>query len=141
MKLKNYKERIDSSPEEIKREVKHNFDILDRIHQLLNEKFGGKQKLLAEKMGKSEAEVSKWINGNQNFTLRTISKLETAFQAPIIAVCSNSVEGTFKQVTFSYNELQTQMVVSQSGIELLPVEKFKLMRSNHDSPENQPELI
>ena len=141
MKLKNYKERIDNSPEEIKREVKHNFDILDRIHQLLNEKFGGKQKLLAEIMGKSEAEVSKWINGNQNFTLRTISKLETAFQAPIIAVCSNSVEGTFQQVAFLYNELLTQMVVSQSGIELLPVEKFKLMRSNHDSPENQPELI
>ena len=34
------------------------------------------QKGLAEKLGKSEAEISKWLSGTHNFTLRSIAKIE-----------------------------------------------------------------
>jgi plasmid maintenance system antidote protein VapI len=90
MPLKNFQKVIAETPQEIDAFVTTSMDILERIHELLDEKFDGKQKLLAEKLGKSEAEISKWINGVQNFTLKTISKLEAAFGAKIITVCTNS---------------------------------------------------
>jgi transcriptional regulator with XRE-family HTH domain len=89
MALKNFHRIIAETPEEVDNFVEHSMDILDRIHELLEQKFDGRQKLLAEKMGKSEAEVSKMLNGVQNFTLKTISKLETAFGERIIGICSN----------------------------------------------------
>jgi antitoxin component HigA of HigAB toxin-antitoxin module len=66
--------------------VEHSMDILDRINYLLQEKFNGEQKLLAEKMGKSDSEISKILSGVQNFTLKTISKLESAFSESIIVI-------------------------------------------------------
>lgn len=125
MKLKNYKERMDAIPEEVKREVVHNLDILDRIHELLLLKFNGKQNLLAKKMGKSEAEISKWINGNQNFTIRTISKLEAAFGEPILAICSTQDESTFEQVALPFNKLQTTVIVTEDGLSEIDATSFK----------------
>ncbi|SDC42396.1 helix-turn-helix domain-containing protein [Niabella drilacis] len=116
MKLKNYKQRIESIPEFTKREAKHSLDILDRIHELLQEKFGGRQKLLAEKMGKKEAEISRWINGNHNFTMKTISKLEAAFGAPIIAVCTSDVDADFEQVKSPFNTFHKTVFVSEAGL-------------------------
>lgn len=69
-----------------------------RIHELSEEKFDGRQKLLAEKLNKSEAEISKMLNGVQYFTLNTIAKLEWAFGAKIIADCTNNSEADFVQV-------------------------------------------
>lgn len=99
MKLEKYYKTLKETSPEIKLFVKRNLDILDRIHYLLNDKFDGKQKLLAEKMGKSEAEVSKMINGFQNFTQKTITKLEIAFGEPIQTICKNpEVESALESV-------------------------------------------
>jgi plasmid maintenance system antidote protein VapI len=68
--------------------VEHSMSILERIHELLDEKFEGKQSELAKKLGKKESEISKWLNGVQNFTLFTISKLEEVFEDSIITVSS-----------------------------------------------------
>lgn len=116
MRLKNYKERVQAIPEDIRRDAKRSMDILDRIHELLQEKFDGKQKLLAERMGKTEAEVSKWINGNHNFTLKTIAKLEAAFDADILAVCTGKNEGTFEQVAVLYKRVRKTMKVNTEGL-------------------------
>jgi hypothetical protein len=89
MPLKNFHKIVEETPEDVDIFVEHSMDVLDRIHELIDQKFEGRQKLLAEKLGKSEAEVSKWLNGVQNFTLRTISKLEAAFGKRIIAVCTD----------------------------------------------------
>ena len=53
------------------------------IECLLSDK-GLKQKDLADKMGKSEAEISKWLSGSHNFTLRSIAKIETVLDVKII---------------------------------------------------------
>jgi transcriptional regulator with XRE-family HTH domain len=87
MKLKKFHTIIEHTPEDVKEEVTLSLDILERIHELLDEKFDGKQKLLADKLNKSEAEISKWLSGVQNFTIKTLVKLEVAFGEPIIAVC------------------------------------------------------
>lgn len=44
------------------------------------------QKDLAEKMGKKEAEISKLLSGTHNYTLRTISNIESVLNEDIIKV-------------------------------------------------------
>lgn len=115
MKLKKFNAVISSTPEDVREDVKLSMDILDRIHELLNEKFDGKQKLLADKMGKSEAEISKWLNGVQNFTTKTLTRLAVAFGEPIIAVCTSSDHATFTQVKTPYGKENTVLQVSRAG--------------------------
>lgn len=42
------------------------------------------QKQLAQSFDKSEAEISKWLSGTHNFTLRTIAKIESVLGIEII---------------------------------------------------------
>lgn len=71
---------------EIRERVDLSFQIVDRIHHILVSK-GYKQKDLAAMLGKSEAEVSKWMRGTHNFTIDTLLNIETALGAPILKVC------------------------------------------------------
>lgn len=70
---------------EIRQTVSLSFRIVDRIHEVLQAK-GMKQKDLAQKLGKSEAEISKWMRGTHNFTIDTLTSIEIALDAPIIEV-------------------------------------------------------
>jgi transcriptional regulator with XRE-family HTH domain len=70
---------------EIRKSVDLSFQIVDRIHQILEEK-GLRQKDLAELLGKSEAEISKWMRGTHNFTIDTLVSIEIALNAPILQV-------------------------------------------------------
>jgi transcriptional regulator with XRE-family HTH domain len=44
------------------------------------------QKEFAKLMKKSEAEVSVWLSGQHNFTLRTIAKISAALNTDILSV-------------------------------------------------------
>ena len=70
---------------DIRKSVALSFRIVDRIHEILEEK-GLKQKDLAERLGKSEAEISKWMRGTHNFTIDTVVSIEEALQAPVLQV-------------------------------------------------------
>lgn len=70
---------------EVRKRVDLSFMIVDRIHAILKEK-GLRQKDLAEILGKKESEISKWMRGTHNFTIDTISAIETALGAPILQV-------------------------------------------------------
>lgn len=76
--------RAKVSPE-VRRRVDLSFLIVDRIHNILEEK-GLKQKDLANLLGKSESEISKWMRGTHNFTLETISSIENVLGTPILQV-------------------------------------------------------
>ncbi len=115
MNLTKFKSIISETPDDLKEEVRLSMDILDRIHELLEKKFNGKQKLLADKLGKSEAEVSKWLNGVQNFTIKTIAKLEIAFGEQIIAVATGADNSTFEQCTHRYSSKNTRIEVGLYG--------------------------
>lgn len=86
MKLNKLKKIVQEASPESREEVRLALDIQDRLHALLELKFNGKQKLLAEKMGVSEAVVSKWFSGVRNFTIATLAKLSVAFGANIKVV-------------------------------------------------------
>lgn len=75
---------------EIRKSVALSFRIVDRIHDILEEK-GLKQKDLALKLGKSEAEISKWMRGTHNFTIDTLVSIEDALGTPVVQVCHSHV--------------------------------------------------
>ena len=69
-----YLEAIKNIPLEIQKETSFSFAVADKIHQLLAKK-RMTQKQLAKSMGKTEAEVSVWLSGQHNFTLRTLARI------------------------------------------------------------------
>ena len=84
--------------EETREWVDFSFKIADRIHCVLASK-GLTQKDLATKLGKSEAEISKWMRGTHNFTISTIKKIEVALDCEILSV-KKTLDGS---VFFLYN--------------------------------------
>lgn len=70
------------TPAYIKREIDLSFYIVDKIAEILQLK-GMTQKDLANLLGKKESEISKWMTGTHNFTLRSIAKIEKALNVSI----------------------------------------------------------
>lgn len=85
MRNKLFQEALDQAPEHSRLFVRKYTDIIDRIYDLMEEK-GIFQKDLADRLGEQEAEVSQWLKGECNLTLRTIAKLEVALGEEIITV-------------------------------------------------------
>ena len=69
----------------VRQNVELSFQIVDRIHEILESR-GLKQKDLAMMLGKKEAEISKWMRGTHNFTIDTLASIEKALDAPILQV-------------------------------------------------------
>ena len=73
------------TPAYIKRELDLSFYIVDRISEILQLK-GMTQKDLADLLGKKESEISKWMTGTHNFTIRSIAKIERALNVSIFDI-------------------------------------------------------
>lgn len=59
--------------------------IADRIDEILKQQHLT-QRDLARLTGKSESEISKWMTGRHNFTMKTLSLISTALATPVIRV-------------------------------------------------------
>lgn len=79
---------------EARRSVDLSFQIVDRIHEILVAQ-GLRQKDLAIRLGKSEAEISQWMRGTHNFTIDTLLNIENALDAPIVKVVHPELEDIF----------------------------------------------
>ena len=60
-------------------------DVGAQIFEYMKES-GINQRQLAERLGKRESEISKWLNGSHNFTIETIAKIEDTFDKDIVLV-------------------------------------------------------
>ena len=80
-----FREAIAQIPNDVKIEIDLSFAIADKIDAILKQK-GMTQKEFARKMGKAEAEVSRWVGGTHNFTLRTIAKISDVLGERIVTV-------------------------------------------------------
>ena len=74
MKNKRLEDRRKRIPKDVDIYVERSFQIVDRIHQILSEQ-GKDQKTLAKALGKSESEISKWMTGTHNFTLKSLTRI------------------------------------------------------------------
>jgi len=70
---------------EIERFVEKNIAITEKIRLALEQK-GWKALDLAKALDKSPSEVSKWLTGMHNLTLKSITKMETALGIDLINV-------------------------------------------------------
>ncbi len=86
MKAKDFFiEALNSVPADVKRQVDLSMGISDRIAEILKER-GMSQKDLAKLMGKTEAEVSRWLGGTHNFTIFSIAKISAVLGEDIVVV-------------------------------------------------------
>lgn len=80
-----------SIPQDIQAEIDLSFAISNEICQLMQER-GLTKKQFAEALGKKPSEVTKWLSGQHNFTIRTLSMLSTFFGCPLIQTCPRKYE-------------------------------------------------
>lgn len=76
---------LDRTPKETEVFVRLYGDLVVRINTILKEK-NISQKELAQRMDKNPSEINKWLNGDHNFTLRTIAKLEAVLGESLISI-------------------------------------------------------
>jgi transcriptional regulator with XRE-family HTH domain len=80
------------TPEE-KREAQLSFLISNRIYSLMVKRNLSKRQL-AEAVGCKPSEVTKWLSGEHNFTLKTIALLSVFFGEPLIEVADDRARST-----------------------------------------------
>jgi transcriptional regulator with XRE-family HTH domain len=125
--MPEFQASVDSMTEESKIFVDKSIEIVDYIFQLMEEK-GMKQKNLAEKMGKTEAELSKILSGMHNLTLRSIAKLEAALEKTI--VCTPISYGHHNNIELLYgpvNDVSSKKIVNEKKLYPLKEKKLKEM--------------
>lgn len=68
---------------EMKKQVELSVGFANRVYEILDDKRMS-QKDLAQLLGKTETEVSRWLSGTHNLTLATIAKVSVALKTDII---------------------------------------------------------
>ncbi|SEI58453.1 Helix-turn-helix [Dyadobacter sp. SG02] len=92
----NALEKLTSDPA-IDRFIDTSFDLSDRIHEILESK-GLTQKDLADMIGKKESQVSKWMTGTHNFTIKTLALIEVKLGVSIFQVTKGPFEPVKNEV-------------------------------------------
>ena len=80
-----------SVPQDIQTEIDLSFAISNEICHLMQER-GLTKKQFAEALGKKPSEITKWLSGQHNFTIRTLAMLTTFFGRPLIQTCPRKYE-------------------------------------------------
>lgn len=80
-----FEQLLRTVPVHLRKETERSYGIAERIDAILKQK-GLSKTDLARLTGKKNAEVSKWLSGTQNFTLRTIALIEEALGCELISI-------------------------------------------------------
>lgn len=91
---------------EIQKQVDMQVMIANRIYDLLEQK-GMSQKDLAQKLGKTETEVSRWLCGTHNMTMATLAKIAVALNDDLIMP---TVTKQRRTITFSLPKSKAAML-------------------------------
>lgn len=78
-----FQQMLSSVPKDISMEIDLSFAIAKEIEFLMHEK-GLTKKQFADALGKKPSEVTKWLSGQHNFTIRTLAMLSCFFGQPLI---------------------------------------------------------
>lgn len=131
---KNRMDRIAArASEATRRHVRKSIDIADRISMIL-EAQGKTQKDLAKALGKSESEISKWLGGQHNFTIRTLTAVEDALGENVFTVPGGKRHQLYYSDSYTPGELGKQ--ISEGHLKLIE----KLSQLNWERDGKKPEL-
>lgn len=76
---------IDETPEDLKTQLLYSDAIAVKLDGMLKKR-GMTQRDLARNTKKTEAEVSRWLGGTHNFTLRTLAKISIVMGEDLIRI-------------------------------------------------------
>ncbi len=115
MRSKVFQRILDNTPKDVDIFVDWYADLVVRINQLLLENNISK-KQLADKLDKKPSEISKWLSGEHNFTLRSLAKLSAELGEPLLEVPKKKIKTEFVEDGFicrvhtfvSYTKLYTK---------------------------------
>lgn len=99
MRSKVLQRVINNTPKDVEIFVDWYAELVLRINELLREQKITK-KQLAEKLDKKPSEISKWLGGEHNFTLRSLAKLSAELGEPLLEVPKKKVSHNFTQDGF-----------------------------------------
>ena len=81
-----FQQMLSNVPQDTSMEIEFSFAIAKEIDTLMREK-GLTKKQFADALGKKPSEVTKWLSGQHNFTIRTLAMLSSFFGRPLIQTC------------------------------------------------------
>ncbi|NUN08047.1 MAG: hypothetical protein HUU54_02615 [Ignavibacteriaceae bacterium] len=124
--MKNYtadwfKKILDSVSPEIKNYNRLSMGIAAVLNEIIRAQFDSKQKYFASLFDKKESEISKWLTGRHNFTLKTIAQIEAK---------------TNTQILYTAFDLQNNFdfVLNTSSQPSDSISIFKISESGRDKP-------
>lgn len=103
---KIFEDAINAVPLHAQERAAMSLDVVDRIQAILEMK-GMSHKDLAEALGKSESEISKWMRGTHNFTFETIAKINVALGTKLLDIPKGRRR---KQVIGATHHLRTTVI-------------------------------
>ena len=81
----DYNKIVASIPSEVHKEVEMQLAISNRIYELMTQR-GLSKSEFARAIGKRPCEITKWLSGQHNFTVRTLALLSAFFGVSLIQV-------------------------------------------------------
>ncbi|MEM9917872.1 MAG: helix-turn-helix transcriptional regulator [Bacteroidota bacterium] len=110
-------------------------DIIEQIHLSLAES-GMTQKDLASSLGKSESEISKWLSGGHNITLKTIAKIEDALDDEIIVTPKKASE-RFELIRYE-DRLKLKNILADKKLHIHSRTKGRIHKNRDDFSKFKP---
>jgi transcriptional regulator with XRE-family HTH domain len=105
--------------------VDYTFDLSKRIQFLLDQNSMG-QKDLAKVLGKNDSEISKWLSGSHNFTLKTVARIEEVLGGKLLEIVNE--ETLNKEESVSVYFINSEELYRPKGYynlkEVLPLKKY-----------------
>lgn len=121
--MESFEDVRDQTPKDIQIFIEKSFDIADEVDFILD-KQGKNRAFLASKLDKNESEISKWLSGLHNLTIKSISKIEATLGETIISTPTQEM----KKYESVFKSLEKKIKKLQDKIEKLDVENQRLKR-------------
>lgn len=83
--FEEYNQIVASIPAEVHKEVDMQLKVSTRIYDLMTAK-GLSKAEFARSIGKRPCEITKWLSGQHNFTLKTLALLSSFFGVDIVRI-------------------------------------------------------
>jgi transcriptional regulator with XRE-family HTH domain len=74
-----------SVPAETRSFLDKSTDVSDHVHEILEQK-GISQREFAKMLGKGESEISKWLSGSHNLTIKSIERMEAVLNEKLLVI-------------------------------------------------------
>lgn len=124
MKSQFVKNMVKEMPEDIKLFSSIYAELTLRINEALQAQ-GLTQKDLADKLDKRPSEISKWLKGEHNFTLRSLCKLQCELGTKLIEIPKQIILTSIKSDEFISKETITWEVKTsrKSACKVIPISR------------------